>query len=49
MIASIISTLPNVQEYNPRSGLLQSSVVSLYVVYLTWSGISNSPGNIFNI
>ncbi|XP_006618654.1 probable serine incorporator isoform X5 [Apis laboriosa] len=43
VIASIISTLPNVQEYNPRSGLLQSSVVSLYVVYLTWSGISNSP------
>lgn len=43
VIASIISTLPNVQEYNPRSGLLQSSVVSLYVVYLTWSGISNNP------
>ncbi|XP_031774180.1 probable serine incorporator isoform X4 [Apis florea] len=43
VIASIISILSNVQEHNPRSGLLQSSVVSLYVVYLTWSGISNSP------
>ncbi|XP_017761223.1 PREDICTED: serine incorporator 1 isoform X4 [Eufriesea mexicana] len=43
VIASIISILPYVQEYNPRSGLLQSSIVSLYVVYLTWSGISNSP------
>ncbi|XP_017793609.1 PREDICTED: probable serine incorporator isoform X2 [Habropoda laboriosa] len=43
IIASIISTLPQIQEYQPRSGLLQSSVVSLYVVYLTWSGISNSP------
>ncbi|XP_076233714.1 serine incorporator TMS1 isoform X2 [Calliopsis andreniformis] len=43
VIASVISTLPSVQEYNARSGLLQSSVITLYVVYLTWSGISNSP------
>ncbi|CAK9814276.1 Probable serine incorporator [Anthophora quadrimaculata] len=43
VIASIISALPSVQKYQPRSGILQSSVVSLYVVYLTWSGISNSP------
>ncbi|XP_076666642.1 serine incorporator TMS1 isoform X3 [Andrena cerasifolii] len=43
VIASAISILPSVQEYNAHSGLLQSSVVSLYVVYLTWSGISNSP------
>ncbi|XP_034173796.1 serine incorporator TMS1 isoform X6 [Osmia lignaria lignaria] len=43
VIASIISILPIVQEHYPRSGLLQSSIVSLYVVYLTWSGISNSP------
>lgn len=43
VITSIISILPAVQEHQPRSGLLQSSVVTLYVVYLTWSGISNSP------
>ncbi|XP_078033555.1 serine incorporator TMS1 isoform X2 [Augochlora pura] len=43
VITSIISTLPMVQEHHPRSGLLQSSIVTLYVVYLTWSGISNSP------
>ncbi|XP_076645893.1 serine incorporator TMS1 isoform X1 [Halictus rubicundus] len=42
-ITSVISTLPVVQEHHPRSGLLQSSIVTLYVVYLTWSGISNSP------
>ncbi|KAK9294830.1 hypothetical protein QLX08_010691 [Tetragonisca angustula] len=42
VIVSIVSTLPSVQEHNPRSGLLQSSIVSLYVVYLTWSGISNN-------
>jgi serine incorporator 1/3 len=43
VITSIISILPTVQEHQPRSGLLQSSVVTLYVVYLTWSGISNGP------
>ncbi|XP_048005330.1 probable serine incorporator isoform X5 [Leguminivora glycinivorella] len=43
VIASAVSILPAVQEHNPHSGLLQSSVVSLYVMYLTWSALSNSP------
>ncbi|XP_058797975.1 probable serine incorporator isoform X2 [Phymastichus coffea] len=43
VIVSVVSILPKVQEYQPRSGLLQSSVLSLYIVYLTWSGVSNSP------
>lgn len=43
-ITSVISILPTVQEHQPRSGLLQSSVVTLYVVYLTWSSVSNNPG-----
>ncbi|XP_044594953.1 serine incorporator 1 isoform X4 [Cotesia glomerata] len=43
VIVSAISILPSVQEFQPHSGLLQASVVSLYVVYLTWSGVSNSP------
>ncbi|KAF2881374.1 hypothetical protein ILUMI_24817 [Ignelater luminosus] len=43
VIVSIISILPSVQEKLPRSGLLQSSIVSLYVTYLTWSTVSNSP------
>ncbi|XP_056642291.1 probable serine incorporator isoform X2 [Diorhabda carinulata] len=42
VIVSIISILPAVQDKLPRSGLLQSSVVSLYVTYLTWSAVSNS-------
>ncbi|XP_045505333.1 probable serine incorporator isoform X2 [Colias croceus] len=44
VIASGISILPSVQEHQPRSGLLQSAVVSLYVTYLTWSALSNSAG-----
>ncbi|XP_063917865.1 probable serine incorporator isoform X3 [Zophobas morio] len=43
VIISAVSILPAVQEKLPRSGLLQSSVVSLYVTYLTWSAVSNSP------
>ncbi|XP_018364574.1 PREDICTED: probable serine incorporator isoform X2 [Trachymyrmex cornetzi] len=48
VITSIVSILPTVQEHQPRSGLLQSSIVTLYVVYLTWSGISNSPDRACN-
>ncbi|XP_035739095.1 probable serine incorporator isoform X2 [Vespa mandarinia] len=48
VIISIISILPSVQKYQPHSGLLQPSIVSLYVIYLTWSGVSNSPDHICN-
>ncbi|EPY74192.1 serine incorporator 3 precursor [Camelus ferus] len=41
---SIVSILPKIQEYQPRSGLLQSSVITLYIMYLTWSAMSNEPG-----
>merc|ERR1712130_996473 len=40
---SVVSILPKVQEHMPQSGLLQSAMVSLYVLYLTWSAVSNSP------
>lgn len=33
-----------VQESQPRSGLLQSSLVTLYTMYLTWSAMTNEPG-----
>lgn len=39
----VISILPKIQEHQPSSGLLQSSVVSIYLAYLTWSALNNSP------
>lgn len=44
---SVISVLPAVQEALPRSGLLQSSMVSLYTIYLTWSAVANNPSIFF--
>jgi hypothetical protein len=43
VILSVVSILPKVQEYMPQSGLLQSAAMSLYIMYLTWSAVSNSP------
>ncbi|XP_022104493.1 serine incorporator 1-like isoform X2 [Acanthaster planci] len=40
---SIVSILPKVQEVLPQSGLLQSSVISAYTMYLTWSSLSSNP------
>ncbi|XP_069975523.1 serine incorporator 3 isoform X4 [Penaeus vannamei] len=43
VIISIISILPKIQEAQPRSGLLQASVITLYTMYLTWSAMTNTP------
>ncbi|XP_076037964.1 serine incorporator 1-like isoform X2 [Oratosquilla oratoria] len=42
-LVSILSILPKVQESQPRSGLLQASVITLYTLYLTWSAMTNQP------
>jgi serine incorporator 1/3 len=42
-MVSILSVLPAIQEAQPRSGLLQSSMVTLYTIYLTWSAVANNP------
>ncbi|XP_020028731.1 serine incorporator 3 [Castor canadensis] len=43
LVVSIISIHPKIQEHQPRSGLLQSSVITLYTIYLTWSAMTNEP------
>ncbi|KAK3508328.1 hypothetical protein QTP70_021481 [Hemibagrus guttatus] len=43
VIVSVVSILPKVQNAQPGSGLLQSSLISLYTMYLTWSAMSNNP------
>ncbi|VUZ44279.1 unnamed protein product [Hymenolepis diminuta] len=43
VIFSIVSILPAVQEKLPSSGLLQSSCISAYIMYLTWSALVNIP------
>lgn len=49
LISSIISILPQIQEANSGgSGLLQSSFISLYVLYLTWSAMSNNSNRACN-
>uniref|UniRef100_A0A3Q2XIX8 Serine incorporator 3-like n=1 Tax=Hippocampus comes TaxID=109280 RepID=A0A3Q2XIX8_HIPCM len=46
--ASLISVLRKVQEYQPYSGLLQSSIITLYTTFLTWSAMSNEPDRTCN-
>lgn len=44
VLVSVLSILPRIQERMPRSGLLQSSFITLYVMYITWSALINNPG-----
>jgi hypothetical protein len=48
VIISVMSVLPKVQEANPKSGLLQASLITLYVMYLTWSSMTNNPNRACN-
>ncbi|XP_025092546.1 probable serine incorporator isoform X2 [Pomacea canaliculata] len=45
---SLLSILPKIQEAQPRSGLLQASVITAYVMYLTWSAMTNNPDKTCN-
>lgn len=42
-MVSVLSITPRVQEAQPRSGLLQSAIVTLYTIFLTWSAVANNP------
>jgi len=43
ILISAISIHPRVQEYNPRAGLMQSAMVSVYCTYLTLSAVAMEP------
>ncbi|KAL0977841.1 hypothetical protein UPYG_G00162020 [Umbra pygmaea] len=47
-VASVVSILPKVQESSPQSGLLQSSFMTMYTMYLTWSAMTNEPDRVCN-
>uniref|UniRef100_A0A673HN38 Serine incorporator 1-like n=1 Tax=Sinocyclocheilus rhinocerous TaxID=307959 RepID=A0A673HN38_9TELE len=43
VIISVLSILPKVQDASPQSGLLQSSIITMYTMYVTWSAMTNNP------
>ncbi|SCW04266.1 LAFE_0H09736g1_1 [Lachancea fermentati] len=43
LITTGISVHPKIQEYNPKCGLAQSSMVAVYCTYLTMSAMSSEP------
>lgn len=34
------------QDASPQSGLLQSSIITLYTMYITWSAMTNNPSKL---
>jgi hypothetical protein len=43
VVISVMSINPTVQEFNPRAGLAQSAMVSIYCAYLTMSAVAAEP------
>eukprot|EP00842_Homolaphlyctis_polyrhiza_P004213 jgi/Hompol1/4793/HPOL_003885-RA len=43
VIASVLSASPQIQEANPKSGLAQASMVTIYSTYLIASALSSEP------
>lgn len=44
-VLCLVSITPKVQEYRPRSGLLQASIIAVYLTYMTWSALNSSPND----
>lgn len=45
VVMAVVSVLPQVQEANPRSGLFQAAILSLYITYLVASALASEPVN----
>eukprot|EP00096_Caligus_rogercresseyi_P012343 TRINITY_DN5134_c0_g1_i2.p1 TRINITY_DN5134_c0_g1~~TRINITY_DN5134_c0_g1_i2.p1 ORF type:complete len:456 (-),score=141.41 TRINITY_DN5134_c0_g1_i2:252-1619(-) len=46
ILQSLLAVSPRVQKHQENSGLLQAAFVSLYMMYLTWSAMSNQPDSL---
>lgn len=49
LIVSMLAISPCIQKLQPTSGLLQPGVISVYVMYLTFSAFSSKPKDIVEI
>ncbi|CAB1438444.1 unnamed protein product [Pleuronectes platessa] len=49
LIISLLAISPCIQKLQPTSGLLQPGVISVYVMYLTFSAFSSKPKEILEI
>ncbi|GFO46293.1 serine incorporator 3, partial [Plakobranchus ocellatus] len=43
ILLTFLTILPCTERRNPNAGLLQASVICVYVVYLTWAGLTSEP------
>ncbi|KAL6945347.1 hypothetical protein ACO0QE_002797 [Hanseniaspora vineae] len=43
VVVTLLSIAPKVQEHNPKCGLVQSSIVTVYCTYLTFSAMASEP------
>ncbi|XP_063432588.1 probable serine incorporator [Mytilus trossulus] len=43
ILLSFVTMLPVATKYNKNNSLLQASIISTYVMYLTWSALSSEP------